>query len=162
MQDLTIALIQADLVWEDDKANLARFESFIDRVPNGVQLIVLPEMFSTGFSMRADRLAQNMDGSATHIWRGENHISITDASIHLYHGNYHVLVDSSQVKLYSGGNAVRLGPDKISITHESEVKITVGGSSVKLTPGDVEVNAPTVKITGGVTEIRGTPVKVNC
>ncbi|MCP3952592.1 MAG: type VI secretion system tip protein VgrG [Desulfobacterales bacterium] len=105
---------------------------------------------------------QNMDGSATHIWRGDNHISITDASIHLYNDGYHVLVDSSQVKLYSGGNAVRLGPDKISITHDSEVKLTVGGSSVKLTPSTVEVNAPTVKITGGVTEIRGTPVKVNC
>ena len=70
MQDLTIALIQADLIWEDHKANLTRFESFIDRVPNDVQLIVLPEMFSTGFSMQADRLAQTMDGSAV-VWMVE-------------------------------------------------------------------------------------------
>lgn len=64
MQDLSIALIQADLVWEDHEANLARFEEHIRRVPAGVQLIVLPEMFSTGFSMQPQRLAQTMNGPA--------------------------------------------------------------------------------------------------
>jgi len=62
MQDLNIALIQADLIWEDDAANLARFDQRIKQVPEGVHLIVLPEMFSTGFSMDPARLAQPMDG----------------------------------------------------------------------------------------------------
>jgi len=64
MQDLSIALIQADLVWEDHDVNLARFDEHIRRVPAGVQLIVLPEMFSTGFSMQPQRLAQSMNGPA--------------------------------------------------------------------------------------------------
>ncbi|BBO67396.1 carbon-nitrogen hydrolase [Desulfosarcina alkanivorans] len=62
MQDLKIALIQADLVWEDPEANLHRFREKIDRVPAGVHLIVLPEMFSTGFSMSPARLAHQVDG----------------------------------------------------------------------------------------------------
>ncbi len=64
MQDLKIALIQADLVWEDHQANLQRFHEAIDRVQTGVDLIVLPEMFSTGFSMNPASLAQRMDGPA--------------------------------------------------------------------------------------------------
>ena len=64
MQDLRIALIQAELAWEDQEANLARFHERIAQVPDGVHLIVLPEMFSTGFSMAASRLAQTMDGPA--------------------------------------------------------------------------------------------------
>jgi omega-amidase len=64
MQDLKIALIQADLVWEDHQANLQRLHATIDQVEVGVNLIVLPEMFSTGFSMNPTGLAQRMDGSA--------------------------------------------------------------------------------------------------
>ncbi len=92
---------------------------------------------------------QNMDSQATHIWRGENHISITDQSIHMWNGDYHVLVDAGQVKLYSGGNAIRLGPDMISITHESKIQLSVGGSTITMTPS-------TVRIMGGPM------IKMNC
>jgi predicted amidohydrolase len=64
MQDLNVALIQADLVWEDHAANLSRFDEHIAQIPAGVHLIVLPEMFTTGFSMHPNRLAQPMDGAA--------------------------------------------------------------------------------------------------
>lgn len=64
MQDLKIALIQAELIWEDQKANLHRFDKRIQQVQAGVHLIVLPEMFSTGFSMHPTHLAQRMDGQA--------------------------------------------------------------------------------------------------
>ncbi len=64
MQDLKIALIQSELVWEDHEANLHRFHEMIDQVQAGVHLIVLPEMFSTGFSLNPAGLAQRMDGSA--------------------------------------------------------------------------------------------------
>jgi predicted amidohydrolase len=64
MQDLNVALIQSELIWEDHEANLCRFHETISQVQAGVHLIVLPEMFSTGFSMNPARLAQRMDGSA--------------------------------------------------------------------------------------------------
>lgn len=64
MQDLKVALIQAELVWEDHTANMAHLHERIGQVPADVQLIVLPEMFSTGFSMHPANLAQRMDGPA--------------------------------------------------------------------------------------------------
>lgn len=62
MQDLKVALIQANLVWEDHTANLVHLNDRISQVPADVHLIVLPEMFSTGFSMHPANLAQCMDG----------------------------------------------------------------------------------------------------
>jgi omega-amidase len=64
MPDLKVALIQANIVWEDHEANLRRFQERIEQVPTGVHLIVLPEMFSTGFSMAPGPIAQRMDGPA--------------------------------------------------------------------------------------------------
>ena len=62
MQDLKVTLIQTELDWEDIPANLARFERLVDRLDTDSDLIVLPEMFSTGFSMNAGRLAETMQG----------------------------------------------------------------------------------------------------
>jgi omega-amidase len=64
MQNLTVTLIQSDLIWEDIKANLVAFDRKIDAVTENTDLIILPEMFTTGFSMRAKDLAEDMNGSA--------------------------------------------------------------------------------------------------
>jgi omega-amidase len=64
MQDLTVTLIQADLCWEDIDANLEMFDRHIDGLEQPGELIILPEMFSTGFSMAARRLAEPMTGKA--------------------------------------------------------------------------------------------------
>jgi len=62
MSTLTFTLIQADLRWEDKEANLQRFEDRIGRLVEKTEVILLPEMFSTGFSMEAARLAEDMTG----------------------------------------------------------------------------------------------------
>ena len=64
MQDLKVTLIQSELAWEDIDSNLAGFNSKIDAIEEDTHLIVLPEMFSTGFTMNAAELAQDMKGSA--------------------------------------------------------------------------------------------------
>ncbi len=64
MSDLTVSLIQANLHWEDIGANLAMFDQKIDSIKERTEVIVLPEMFSTGFSMQPEKLAETMDGSA--------------------------------------------------------------------------------------------------
>ncbi|PTN04609.1 putative amidohydrolase [Mangrovibacterium marinum] len=61
---LTLSLIQADLVWEDVPANLKNFEKAFRDVPSELDLLVLPEMFSTGFSMQVEKLAEPMSGPA--------------------------------------------------------------------------------------------------
>lgn len=64
MQDLKVTLIQSELVWEDIASNLTGFDNKINAIEEDTHLIVLPEMFSTGFTMNAPALAQDMKGSA--------------------------------------------------------------------------------------------------
>jgi predicted amidohydrolase len=64
MPDLTVTLIQTDVVWEEIDANLSRLEEKIAAIETAADLIVLPEMFSTGYSMAAVRLAEPMQGKA--------------------------------------------------------------------------------------------------
>ena len=59
---LTITTIQSNLHWEDKPANLAMFEQKIAGIKEKTEIIVLPEMFSTGFSMNPSKLAEKMDG----------------------------------------------------------------------------------------------------
>lgn len=62
MSSLTITLIQTQLFWEDKAANLAMLEQKINAIDRPTELVVLPEMFSTGFSMRPRQLAETMEG----------------------------------------------------------------------------------------------------
>jgi predicted amidohydrolase len=55
-------LIQTDLRWEEKEANLAHLSSLLTGVPEGTALVVLPEMFTTAFSMNPAFLAEPMDG----------------------------------------------------------------------------------------------------
>ncbi len=64
MQDLKVTLIQSELVWEDIDSNLTEFDAKITAIEEDTHLVILPEMFSTGFSMNAAALAQDMEGSA--------------------------------------------------------------------------------------------------
>ncbi len=62
MLDLIITLIQSTLYWEDIKANLSMFEEKIWEIGQPTDLIVLPEMFTTGFTMNATQLAEHPNG----------------------------------------------------------------------------------------------------
>jgi len=64
MPNLNVTLCQAPLSWEAVDANLAHFDQCIDTIDATSHLVILPEMFSTGFSMNAADLAETMDGKA--------------------------------------------------------------------------------------------------
>lgn len=84
MENLNIALLQADLIWENIEENLKQFENKIVQIDIKVDLIILPEMFSTGFSMNAKNLAESSNGS-TLKWMqrlaGEKNAAITGSII---------------------------------------------------------------------------------
>ena len=70
LPDLELALIQTTLVWQDADANRERFAGLLEQA-RGADLIVLPEMFTTGFSMDSAALAEPEEG-ATYAWlRGQ-------------------------------------------------------------------------------------------
>jgi omega-amidase len=62
MSTLAITTIQTKLHWEDKRANLQMFEEKIFSIKEKTEIIVLPEMFSTGFSMQPAKLAETIDG----------------------------------------------------------------------------------------------------
>ncbi|RVT78306.1 amidohydrolase [Flavobacterium sufflavum] len=64
---MKIALIQSDLVWENSKANRDSFEEKINGINESIDLVVLPEMFSTGFTMNPSPVAETMQGE-TVLW----------------------------------------------------------------------------------------------
>ena len=68
-QDLRLALLQTELVWHDPAANCAHFEQLLARVGE-TDLVILPEMFTTGFSMESAALAEPADGP-TAVWLRE-------------------------------------------------------------------------------------------
>ncbi len=62
MSTLSITTIQTNLHWEDKAANLQMLEQKISSIKEKKEIVVLPEMFSTGFSMKPELLAETMDG----------------------------------------------------------------------------------------------------
>ena len=62
MNDLTISLVQSNLHWENVEANLKQFDQQLSSLKGKTDLIILPEMFTTGFSMNPEKLAENMKG----------------------------------------------------------------------------------------------------
>lgn len=66
MQDLRVALVQTDQVWEDKQANFKNYERLL--APIETDLILLPEMFQTGFSMNVSALGEEFETSESIIW----------------------------------------------------------------------------------------------
>lgn len=62
MSNLLVTVIQTNLHWEDKKANLQMLEEKIGNIKERTEVVVLPEMFSTGFSMKPEQLAEIMEG----------------------------------------------------------------------------------------------------
>lgn len=67
--DLELALIQTTLAWHAPAANREHFQKLLEQA-RGADLVILPEMFSTGFSMDSADLAEPEDGPSS-IWLRE-------------------------------------------------------------------------------------------
>ncbi len=61
MKDLSLTIIQTNLFWENPMANLANLEEKMAQIPLPTDLIILPEMFTTGFTMNAKSVAEPMN-----------------------------------------------------------------------------------------------------
>ncbi|WP_273568355.1 nitrilase family protein [Maribacter halichondriae] len=68
--ELTIALIQSSLVWESPEENRTYFSKKIEEIPSNIDVIVLPEMFTTGFTMSPKNI-EISEGQITKDWMAE-------------------------------------------------------------------------------------------
>jgi omega-amidase len=92
MSTLSITVIQSVLHWQNKQANLAMFEQKINSIKEKTEIVVLPEMFSTGFSMQPASLAEKMNGE-TIAWlqriAAEQKIILTGSVIIEEKGNFY-------------------------------------------------------------------------
>lgn len=81
---LSISIIQTNLIWEDPDANRRQFSEKIESISTDTDLIILPEMFTTGFSMNAEILAEEKAGPSLHWMQNtaeKNNSAITGSVI---------------------------------------------------------------------------------
>lgn len=139
MPDLTVTLIQSALTWENIQANLSRFDAWIDGLDVPTDLIVLPEMFSTGFSMQAGALAESMHGAAVNWLRGKaaaKGIPITGSLMIAENGRYYnrlVWADPGNgVSTYDKKHLFRYaGEDKIYTAGQRRLTVRLNGWRIR-------------------------------
>ncbi len=84
MSTLTISLVQTQLFWENKADNLNNLAKKIEGLRQKTEIVILPEMFSTGFSMNPALLAETMDGSTIQWMKkiaGEKKVILTGSII---------------------------------------------------------------------------------
>lgn len=74
LPDLELALVQTSLAWHDAPTNRERFATMLEQA-RGADLVILPEMFTTGFSMEAAALAEPEEGP-TYAWLREQAVRL--------------------------------------------------------------------------------------
>jgi predicted amidohydrolase len=92
MSTLTITGIQTNLYWENKKANLEMLEKKINSIQERTEIVILPEMFSTGFSMQPEKLSDTMQGETVQWMKrlaAEKKIILTGSVIIEEKGHYY-------------------------------------------------------------------------
>ncbi len=115
---LNVSLVQPDLEWERTEENFARLEKLIQAIKTPTDLIVLPELFSTGFSMNTSSLAENMAGPSMR-WMKKMASSlsscITGSLIIKEKGNHFnrlvFMYPSGEFKIYDKRHLFRMGKE---------------------------------------------------
>ncbi|HSB94076.1 MAG TPA: nitrilase-related carbon-nitrogen hydrolase, partial [Flavitalea sp.] len=92
MSNLHVTCIQSSLHWQDKEANMKMFEQKIRAIDGYTEIVVLPEMFTTGFSMDPAQYAETMDGPTVSWMKklaAERRVIITGSIIIREEGNYY-------------------------------------------------------------------------
>jgi omega-amidase len=115
---LNVSLVQPDLAWESTEENLARLEKLIQAIKAPPDIIVLPELFSTGFSMNTLSLAENMDGPSVRWIKkmaSSRSSCITGSLIIKEKGNHFnrlvFMYPSGELKTYDKRHLFRMGKE---------------------------------------------------
>ena len=127
MQDLNIALFQYDIAWENPTVNREKIQLFIEGLSSDIDLLVLPEMFTTGFSMKPQGLAETMEGT-TVLWMQEmakkHQLAITGSIIITENDKYYnrlVFVhDTGEIETYDKRHAFTLAGEQKEYTSGAE------------------------------------------
>ena len=117
---MKISLIQTSLFWENPQANRDNFEMPINSIEEATDIIILPEMFATGFTMKPEGVAETMDGE-TIQWMKDmaaaKDCAVTGSLVIEQNGNYYnrllFVLPDGEIKAYDKRHLFSLaGEDK--------------------------------------------------
>lgn len=127
--ELKVSLIQADLIWEEPEANRQHLETLIAAQSGQTHIAILPETFTTGFSMRAAVLAETMEGRSV-LWLKE------------CAAKYRMIVCGSMIIEESGQYFNRLlwvQPDGVIHFYDKRHLFSYAGEDQEFTRGDKKI-----------------------
>ncbi len=124
---MKIAIIQSDIVWENPSVNRINFEEKINSIQETVDLIVLSEMFSTGFTMNPSEVAETMDGE-TVTWlvalAKKKNTAITGSVVITENGNYYnrmlFVFPNGEIKKYDKRHLFSLAKEEAVFTYGND------------------------------------------
>ncbi len=128
-QELKVALIQSELAWEDPKQNRVNFEKKINAIDEKVDLIILPEMFTTGFTMNAASIYETMDGETVNWMQSlakSNNLALTGSIVIKDNNNYY-------------NRLLFVHPDGLIETYDKRHTFTLAGEHKVYTAGKTKL-----------------------
>ncbi|WP_299526477.1 amidohydrolase [uncultured Lutibacter sp.] len=137
---LKIVLVQANLVWHNAEQNRIQFAKKINAIKGNVDLIVLPEMFTTGFSLLPKTIAESMKGETVEWMQkiaSENNTAIAGSIIILEEGNYYnrflFVHPSGEINTYDKRHLFTLaGEDKVYTSGKEKTIVNYKGWKICL------------------------------
>ncbi len=135
---MKVAIIQTALIWENPNANRIQFEEKIRGIEQNVDLIVLPEMFSTGFTMNPETVAETMNGE-TISWMQtlakHKNSAITGSLVIVENGKYYnrlvFVLPSGEIKHYDKRHLFSLaGEEKVYTKGKTKLIIEYKGFKI--------------------------------
>lgn len=116
---MRITLIQTDIAWEDKQENLRRLQLSLEKLTGKTDLVVLPETFTTGFSMNVKRLAEPQSGPTLSLlqqWASKYRIALAGSFIALhedgtFRNRFFFLTPDGQAFYYDKRHLFRMGKE---------------------------------------------------
>ena len=138
--NLTVAAIQTKLFWEDPQKNYAHLEGHIKGIPDEADLIILPEMFTTGFTMAAEKWAETLEGETVkwlRFWAKKKQAAIGGSVIikegDKFFNRFLFISPSGEIQYYDKRHTFTLaGEDKAYASGENEGRIVYKGWKICL------------------------------
>ncbi len=120
---MRISLVQTDILWENKTQNLERLRSILEKMSKETDLVVLPEMFSTGFTMNSQALAETNKGETIRLlkeWSHNFHIALAGSFIAVekdkYFNRAFFITPNGEAYYYDKRHLFRMGKEPSAFT----------------------------------------------
>lgn len=116
MQELRVSIVQTDIVWENKQENLRMLREKLQALRETTEIVVLPEMFSTGFSMNSRELAEPISGKTIQLlikWADEFQFALCGSFIcnekNLFYNRAFFITPQKEEYYYDKRHLFRMG-----------------------------------------------------